>query len=145
MPLFALANAGVELGGASLGGEAGLVLVGIIAGLVIGKPSGILLACHLSVGVRIALRPSNVSSGGLAVVGVVAGIGFTMSLFIAQLAFPPGPLLETAKLAILVGSFVAAVAGLIIGSLRLPAECADTEERRPPTLDQPAASTPTIA
>lgn len=52
-------------------------------------------------------------------VGVVAGIGFTMSLFIAQLAFPPGPLLEKTKLAILVGSFVAAVAGLVIGAVGL--------------------------
>jgi NhaA family Na+:H+ antiporter len=128
MPLFALANAGVALGGASLGGEAGFVLVGIIAGLVLGKPIGILLACRLGVGARVALRPANVSNSGLAVVGVVAGIGFTMSLFIAQLAFPPGPLLETAKLAILVGSCVAAVAGLFLGARRLPATY---EERGP--------------
>ena len=56
MPLFALANAGVALGGASLGGDAGLVLAGIIAGLVLGKPSGIFLACRLSVRARVARR-----------------------------------------------------------------------------------------
>jgi NhaA family Na+:H+ antiporter len=78
-----------------------------------------LLACRVSIRARIAVRPHDVSSGGLAVVGVVAGIGFTISLFIAQLAFPPGPLLETAKLAILVGSLVAAVAGLGAGSVLL--------------------------
>jgi Na+:H+ antiporter, NhaA family len=52
-------------------------------------------------------------------VGIVGGIGFTMSLFIAQLAFPPGPLLDTAKLAILAGSAVAAGAGALFGVLLL--------------------------
>ena len=66
------------------------------------------------------MRPRDVGDRGLAVVGVVAGIGFTMSLFIAQLAFPPGPLLETAKLAILVASGSAILLGLIGGALTLP-------------------------
>lgn len=93
--------------------------LGIVLGLGLGKPIGVFLACRVSVGARIAVRPRDVSHAHLAVLGVVAGIGFTMSLFIAQLAFPPGPLLETAKLAILVGSFVAAVAGLAMGKVAL--------------------------
>jgi NhaA family Na+:H+ antiporter len=63
---------------------------------------------------------------------MVGGIGFTMSLFIAQLAFPPGPLLETAKLAILIASTTAGVAGLVFGRLTLrPTAAADehTAER----------------
>jgi NhaA family Na+:H+ antiporter len=108
MPLFALANAGVVLGGADLSGDALFVFLGIVAGLAIGKPIGIFAAGTLA-------RSPNVSPRGLALVGVVGGIGFTMSLFIAQLAFPPGPLLDTAKLGILVGSGVAIAAGVVIG------------------------------
>jgi NhaA family Na+:H+ antiporter len=116
MPLFALANAGVALGGASLAGDAAFVFFGIVLGLGLGKPLGIVLVSRAAIRVRLAVCPRDVSGGGLAVVGVVAGIGFTMSLFIAQLAFPPGPLLDTAKLAILVASLVAAVAGVAMGA-----------------------------
>ncbi|HEX7842579.1 MAG TPA: Na+/H+ antiporter NhaA [Kofleriaceae bacterium] len=116
MPIFALANAGVDLGGASLRGDAGLVFAGVVAGLVVGKPTGILVACRLGSLLRVAARPTHVSRDGLVVTGMVAGIGFTMSLFIADLAFKPGPLLETAKLAIFVGSLVAAALGLAKGS-----------------------------
>lgn len=119
MPVFALANAGVDLGGASIRGDAGFVFAGIVVGLVVGKPTGILLACSLGIRARVAVRPAHVSRDGLAVAGMVAGIGFTMSLFIAELAFPPGPLLETAKLATFVGSSAAAALGLAMGSLRL--------------------------
>jgi len=93
------------------------VFLGIALGLVVGKPLGILGACLA--GARITARPSDVTRAGLAVMGAVAGIGFTMALFIAQLAFPPGAMLETAKLAILVGSLVAATVGLAIGRLVL--------------------------
>ena len=125
MPLFALANSGVELGGASFGGDGWRVLAGIVAGLVIGKPIGVFIASRTAIGSRLSGRPRDVGDRGLAVVGVVAGIGFTMSLFIAQLAFPPGPLLETAKLAILVASGCAILLGLIGGRLTLPRLGAD--------------------
>jgi NhaA family Na+:H+ antiporter len=111
MPLFALANAGVALGGASLTGDGLFVFVGIVLGLALGKPLGIYAA-------GAALR-GKVSRSGLLVVGIVGGIGFTMSLFVAQLAFPPGPLLDTAKLGILVGSAAAIVLGLLVGLLAL--------------------------
>lgn len=123
MPLFALANAGVSLGGASLHGDGIYVFAGVVAGLVVGKTFGILAACRLTTAVGLAALPRDAKWRGVALVGLTAGIGFTMSLFVAQLAFPPGPLLETAKLAILVGSAISAVLGLAYGAatLRAPA------------------------
>jgi NhaA family Na+:H+ antiporter len=116
MPLFALANAGVELGGAQLSGDGLWCFIGIVAGLVIGKPLGITAAALLSARAGITVLPSTASKRGVLLVGCVGGIGFTMSLFIAQLAFPSGPLLSTAKLAILVASAAAAVIGLVLGA-----------------------------
>jgi Na+:H+ antiporter, NhaA family len=115
MPLFALANSGVVLGGARISGESLWLFVGIIAGLALGKPIGIVVASRGAERAGIATRSAEVTRRGLLLVGLVGGIGFTMSLFIAQLAFPPGPYLDTAKLAILVGSGVAIVTGLVVG------------------------------
>ena len=115
MPLFALANAGVPLGGIALGGDATWLFAGIAAGLVLGKPLGIAAASLGASRLGLAERPAELSRRGVVLVGIVGGIGFTMSLFIAQLAFPPGPLLDAAKLAILVGSGTAMAAGLVVG------------------------------
>ena len=115
MPVFALANAGVVLGGAKLSGDYVWLFVGIIAGLAVGKPLGIVAVSLGASGLGIAARSDDVPPRGVLLVGVVGGIGFTMSLFIAQLAFPPGPLLDTAKLAILIGSGVSIVVGLLLG------------------------------
>jgi NhaA family Na+:H+ antiporter len=115
MPLFALANAGVVLGGAEISGDALWLFVGIVAGLALGKPLGIVAASLGSSQLGLATRSAEMSRRGLLLVGLVGGIGFTMSLFIAQLAFPPGPYLDTAKLAILVGSGVAIATGLAVG------------------------------
>ena len=115
MPVFALANAGVVLGGADLSGDASWLFIGIAGGLLVGKPVGIVAVSLLSTRLGIAKRSNELSNGGLVLVGIVGGIGFTMSLFIASLAFPPGPLLETAKLGILVGSAGAMVFGLLYG------------------------------
>ncbi len=117
MPVFALANAGVTLGGASFDGDAGAVFWGIVLGLAVGKPLGVGLASLAAIGGGVATRPTHVGGKAILLVGMVAGIGFTMSLFIAQLAFPPGPLLETAKLAVLVGSAASIVVGLGVGLL----------------------------
>jgi len=122
MPVFALANAGVALGG--LGGAeagAGLAALGIGAGLVVGKPLGILLLGWLAVRLGLASRPEGVSWTGLLVVGAAGGIGFTMALFIAALAFEGSPFLAVAKLAILAASVVAGLAALLLGWLLLPA------------------------
>ena len=115
MPIFALANAGVVLGGASLSGDGSWLFIGIVAGLVIGKPLGITAFSLGASRLGIATRSADMTKSGVFLVGLVGGIGFTMSLFIAQLAFKPGPLLDTAKLAILVGSGVAILTGLGFG------------------------------
>lgn len=126
MPVFALVNAGVALGGASLTGDAGFVFLGIVLGLSVGKPAAILLAVRASARWARPSRP--LPAAGLAVTAIVAGIGFTMALFIAQLAFPPGPLLDTAKVAVLVGSVVSAVASLAIGRAILPSLAGERED-----------------
>ena len=113
MPLFAFANAGVQLGSASFEGDGTRVFLGIVVGLVVGKPLGILGLSWLLERARLVALPTGVRWPQVSLVGCVAGIGFTMALFIAQLAFPKGPLLETAKLAILVGSGLAAALALM--------------------------------
>jgi NhaA family Na+:H+ antiporter len=115
MPLFALANAGVVLGGGSLAGDARWLFAGIVAGLALGKPLGIVLASLGASRLGLAERSAELTRRGLVLIGLVGGIGFTMSLFIAQLVFPPGPYLDAAKLAILAGSGAAIVAGLGVG------------------------------
>lgn len=124
MPLFAIANAGVSLGDAAFAGESALVLLGVGVGLVVGKPLGIVSFSWLATRVGLAALPRGVSWPQLAIVGVVAGIGFTMSIFIAALAFPKGVNLETSKVAILIGSGVAAVLAYGLGRVILPATAA---------------------
>jgi NhaA family Na+:H+ antiporter len=119
MPLFALANAGVALGDASLAGEPLLVFLGVGLGLVLGKPIGILGASWLATRLGAAALPRGVTWPQVGLVGVVAGIGFTMSIFIAQLAFPIGVSLETAKVGILIGSGVAALVAYGLGRMTL--------------------------
>lgn len=108
MPLFAAANAGVPISGAGLGEP---VVVAIVAGLVIGKPVGVLVFSWLSVRSGIATRPQTLTWPLLFAGAILTGIGFTMSLFIAGLAYAPG-ILNAAKLGILGGSVLSAVAGL---------------------------------
>jgi Na+:H+ antiporter, NhaA family len=122
MPLFAFANAGVMLGNISFSGDAFWVFVGITLGLAVGKPLGIVALSWLSVRLSVAALPNGMRWPHVGVVGIVGGIGFTMALFIAQLAFTPGPLLETAKLAILCGSGVAAILSLFAGYRSLKEE-----------------------
>ena len=116
MPLFAFANAGVPLGEISFAGDGLWVFLGVTIGLAVGKPLGILAVSWLAVCLRIAVLPTGVRWPHISIVGMVGGIGFTMALFIAQLAFPQGLLLETAKLAILFGSGLAAAVSLLVGS-----------------------------
>ena len=122
MPLFALANAGVSLGDASFSGDSLLVFLGVGVGLVLGKPLGVLAFAWLATRLGMAALPRGVTWPQVAVVGVVAGIGFTMSIFIAALAFPPGASLETLKVGILVASGVAAVLAFALGRVVLPSD-----------------------
>jgi len=115
MPVFALANAGVVLGATSLDGDALWLFLGIVAGLALGKPLGIVVFALGAARLGLATRGEDMTKRGVLLVGTVGGIGFTMSLFIAALAFPPSPMLDVAKLAILVGSGVSIVVGLTLG------------------------------
>jgi NhaA family Na+:H+ antiporter len=115
LPLFAFANAGIPLGGMGLGDLVHPTTLGIALGLLIGKPVGILSASWLAVRSGLAELPGGVGWRHLLGAGFLGGIGFTMSLFIAALAFPDSEGLHTAaKLGILLGSAVAAVVGLAI-------------------------------
>ncbi|HVV81513.1 MAG TPA: Na+/H+ antiporter NhaA [Kofleriaceae bacterium] len=139
MPLFAFASAGVSVAGADLGSDA-TIFAGVALGLVIGKPLGILVASWASARAGLTAWPRGVGAASVLVVGAVGGIGFTMSLFVAQLAFPPGPALATAKLGILVGSLTASAVGLTLGRaiLRPP------RPGEPPLADEAAAEASTI-
>jgi NhaA family Na+:H+ antiporter len=111
MPTFALANAGVAFSLSSLGGVTYTVPLGIILGLVIGKPIGILGACWLAARAGLVSLPSGVRWNHMVGAGCLAGIGFTMSLFIATLGFGESHLLVTAKTGILVASVIAGTIG----------------------------------
>jgi len=118
MPLFALANAGVSLGGVNLAaGKPLSVAAGIVAGLVLGKPVGIVLAALVAVSLKLCTLPEGVSWRHMVVLGLLGGIGFTMAIFISNLAFEGSALLTSAKFAVLVASGAAAVLGLILGRL----------------------------
>jgi NhaA family Na+:H+ antiporter len=121
MPLFALANAGVSLGGADSSGADGAhsVMLGVLLALVLGKPLGIMAVSWFAVRLGWCRLPAGVTWTGVCLVGLLAGMGFTMSIFIATLAFDDETLLASAKLAVLLASFVAAVLGLVWGRLRL--------------------------
>ena len=111
MPIFALANAGIRLDLSGLSGLLSAPGLGIFAGLVLGKPLGIGLAVWVLVSLKKASLPDGLTMRHFWAVGLVAGIGFTMSLFIAGLAFPASPVLMTAKTAIIAASLTAAVLG----------------------------------
>ena len=120
VPLFGLANAGVAIPQALPAGPALLLPLGIGLGLVLGKTAGIFLAVLLAERTGFSSRPAGSSWAQVLGLSALCGIGFTMSLFIAQLAFPGQPaLVEEAKLGILCGSIVAGMAGFV--ALRLSA------------------------
>ena len=116
MPLFALANAGVNFHGAQLSDPAVVpVVFGVVMALVFGKPIGVLLATFLLVRTGLCKLPEQVTWRGVMLVGLLAGIGFTMSIFIAGLAYDDERLLAAAKLSVLCASTVSAVVGLLWG------------------------------
>ena len=120
MPIFALANAGVQVSGESMQHFGDPVLLGILLGLVIGKPVGILLASLLAIRLGWAALPRGLTRMHLLGAACLGGIGFTMSIFIANLAFAGPDVLQLAKLGILAGSIIAGVAGWFILSRGKP-------------------------
>jgi len=113
MPVFALANAGVAIGDDLVATMASPITLGVMLGLLLGKPVGILTASWIAVRAGVALLPSGTNWRQLAAVGLLCGIGFTMSLFIASLAFALPEALDRAKLGILAASLIAGVLGAI--------------------------------
>ena len=119
LPVFALANAGVAL--TTGGGEdaapvwTSRVLIGVVLGLVVGKPLGVLLCSWIAVKFGVARLPAGVNWGQVHGAGWLSGIGFTMALFIANLAFKEdAAMLDAAKLGVLGASVLAGVVGLVI-------------------------------
>ena len=110
MPLFALANAGVDI---SIGDIGTSVTVAVFVGFALGKPIGVLSFTWLAVRVGLATRPADLTWGLLTGRGLLAGIGFTMALFIATLAFSDA-LIGSAKLGIFLASIASAVAGVAV-------------------------------
>ena len=113
LPLFALANAGVAFSSEVWSGRQPLLLA-IMAGLVIGKPLGLMSASALAVRLGIAIKPDEYSWRQLAGAGALAGIGFTMSLFIAGQAFPIETDFAAAKIGVFAASIVSAVIGVAL-------------------------------
>lgn len=121
LPLFALCNAGVTLDPASLGDPlAQRVAFGVALGLLVGKPVGITAVAWIAVRLGAASLPRGVSWSQVAGVGLLAGIGFTVALFIAALAFEDAALVAGAKIGILVASALATLLGVAILAMRLP-------------------------
>lgn len=110
MPIFALANAGVAFSGVDLDQR---VSAAIFVGLVVGKPAGVLLFAWLAVRVRVATLGNGLDWGFLTAGAFLTGIGFTMSIFISNLAFTSA-LLPAAKLGVFLGSATSAIIGLVI-------------------------------
>jgi NhaA family Na+:H+ antiporter len=138
MPLFAFANAGVDVRGFSFGASGSLtVALGVATGLVVGKPAGIVLASWMAVRAGLCKLPGGVGWRGVLVVGLVAGIGFTMAIFIAGLAFREPAQLSAAKLGVLVASALAGVLGLAVGRVLLRGQ---TVAEAAQTLDEAETS-----
>ena len=116
LPLFGFANAGVALGGGDLDMAGAPVLLGVALGLFLGKQAGVFAAIALAIGTRIASRPAKTGWLQLYGVAVLCGVGFTMSLFIGQIAFEAD---EAAMRATKIGVLAGSAASIVLGSLLL--------------------------
>jgi NhaA family Na+:H+ antiporter len=114
LPLFALANTGVRIDAQALDLLVGDNGLGIALGLMLGKPAGVLLLCYLAVKLGVSALPEDVRWSHIAGAGMLGGIGFTMSIFITNLAFSAQPaLIDSSKLAVLLASCLAGTMGLV--------------------------------
>jgi len=124
LPMFAFVNGGIDLANVSFGSVMHSVPVGIAAGLFIGKQVGIFVLCLLAIKLGLARMPEGANWGSLYGVSVLCGVGFTMSLFVASLAyenvlFSPEQVFDE-RLGIIVGSLLSAVVGILVLHLSLP-------------------------
>ena len=115
MPIFAFANAGVSLEGLSINSMLQPVPLGILCGLFFGKQIGVFIFSYLSVKMKIAEMPTNSNWIKFYGVGILTGIGFTMSLFVGNLAFVDYPNnMDGVKIGVLIGSSLSAIAGYLL-------------------------------
>ena len=114
MPLFALANAGVYLGDVSLNTLLKPIPLGVMSGLFLGKQIGVFLTTYVLIKTGYARLPSGASWIQMYGVAILTGIGFTMSLFIGNLAFESEIFISQMKIGVLVGSFLSAVLGYLL-------------------------------
>lgn len=120
LPVFALANAGVHIDGSIIDMIIHPISIGIIAGLLIGKSVGISVFSHMVVKFKFATLPEGVTWKQIYGAAFLAGIGFTMSMFIAELAFSDAEYVEIAKVGIITASLLSAVIGMIWLGISLP-------------------------
>lgn len=113
MPLFAFANAGVIIDFASVSQHL-LIVLGVVLGLVIGKPLGIVSFTYLASKIGLTHKPDNLGWNEVIAVGFIGGIGFTMSIFITHLAFNDESIIAAVKLGIFIASFIAAMLGIFM-------------------------------
>jgi len=140
VPVFALANAGVPLTRDALGGLASEpVTVGVLLGLVVGKPVGVLTASFVAVRLGVGRLPEGTGWRQMAGLGVCAGIGFTVALFVASLSFTDPAATDAAKVGILVASTIAGIAGYLLLRHGHPAP---TAEAAPPGTGEPGTDDP---
>lgn len=114
LPVFALANTGIVLSGTWHQTLLSNNSLGIIAGLFLGKPAGILLLCFAAIQLKICRLPDDMRWSHLSGVAMLAGLGFTMSIFIANLAFEDAVQIEDSKIAVLTASLLAGLAGFFL-------------------------------
>ena len=120
LPLFAFANAGIPLDGFTMANLTETLPLGIITGLVAGKPIGIVLACALAILTGLAKLPEGCTWLHMVGVGCLAGIGFTMSLFIGGLSFDGHELQTAVRVGVVTGSIIATFFGVAILLLARP-------------------------
>ncbi len=118
LPLFALANTGIVLEADFLGSLKSSDSLGILTGLVLGKPIGILSTVFLAVKLRLAKLPSSIKLSDFIGIGFLCGIGYTMSIFIAGLAYEEQALIESSKISVLTASLISALLGLMYLSVK---------------------------
>ena len=114
LPLFALSNAGLIINQEIIGSLFSNVSLGIALGLILGKTIGIVFLSYLLVKLKVSILPPNTTWTQMIGIGLMAGIGFTMSIFISELAFTDALMKEQAKMAILVASLIAGFGGYLV-------------------------------
>jgi NhaA family Na+:H+ antiporter len=120
LPLFAFANAGIHLTDGLSDALTSAVTWGVVVGLLLGKPLGITLFAWLAVRAKIAIKPGGIAWKHIFAVAWLGGIGFTISLFVTELAFESGSIAEAARVGILIGSVAAGAVGYLILRTALP-------------------------